>query len=264
MSCRNGLPYGAIFSGFQVSQASFLWSQETWGLLTSKETSKLRKFKLVLVVFGAGILGLAVGPASAGLLVPRLRVSAVGSTPFWLNGTSSSLFPLLLNVSLIDSLCKDTTFQPSLNLCPSSGWDLLTGLASPTRKLRGPTGSNWDRAATEHLINSSSLRDSIDLIGFRATRTMYSDGYKASTSVTTQHAAVAEALFDISQMWTLMTRDTKSAYVAGTSSHALQPYAVVDCTANFSTNTTMATRRKHPMEDSKNDDSDLLRRVRTE
>lgn len=35
MSLGQGLPFGAIFSGLQVSQASYLWSMEFWGSVCS-------------------------------------------------------------------------------------------------------------------------------------------------------------------------------------------------------------------------------------
>lgn len=204
LCCRDGLPYGAVFSGFQVSQPSFMWSQETWGLLKSDETAKLHKAKLALVVFGAGLLALAVGPASAALMVPRLKLSDVGSTPFWLNATDSSLFPSTLNDTFVRSSCANISGQPSLNLCPSSGWEALAGLASLSgaAELRGPPGSNWDRVSVEYFINSSSSDNVIDLLGSHATRSMYRTDQedRGFPLMTTQHAALAEALFVISQM----------------------------------------------------------------
>lgn len=251
LCCRNGLPYGAVFSGFQVSQPRFIWSQETWGLLRSDETGKLHKAKLALVVFGAGILSFTVGPASGGLMIPRLKLSDVGNTPFWLNASSSSLFPSTLNDTLVRSSCTNITDLPSLNPCPSSGWEALAGfrsaILSDTAGLRGPPTSNWDRSSAEYLINSSSSDNVIDLVGSYATRSMYrtDSNDQGINLMTTQHAALSEALFVISQMWTLITQSSKDAYLTGASSHALsawQPYAAVFCTSNYSIDNASDTR----------------------
>lgn len=249
LCCRNGLPYGAVFSGFQVSQPSFAWSQETWGLLKSDETAKLHKAKLAFVVFGAGILSFVVGPASGGLMVPRLKLSDVGSTPFWLNASDSSLFPSTLNDTLVRPSCANITGLPSLNTCPSSGWEALAGfgsLSSAAGRL-GPPGTDWQQIPADSFINSSSSDNVIGLIGSHATRSMYRtvSNVQGISFMTTQHAALAEALYMISQLWTLVTQPTKNAYLAGASSHALsawQPYAGVYCTSNHSIDNSSDTR----------------------
>ncbi len=249
LCCRDGLPYGAVFSGFQIRQPSIMWSQETWGLLKSNETPRLHRAKLALVIFGAGILAVAVGPASGGLMVPRLKLSDVGSTPFWLNATDSNLFPSTLNDTLVRSSCANISGQPSLNSCPSSGWEALAGFASLSRAagLQGPPGSNWNGDSVDNFINSSSSDNVIDLLGSYATRSMYRTWFndEASPLMTTQHAALAEALFVISQMWNLITQSTTNAYLAGASSHTLsawQPYSAVFCSSNYTIDNASDTR----------------------
>ncbi len=241
LCCRDGLPYGAVFSGFQFSQPSFVWPQETWGLLKSDETAKLHKAKLLLVVFGAGILGVVVGPASGGLMVPRLKLSDVGSTLFWLNASDSSLFPSILNDTLVRPSCANITGLPSLNTCPSSGWEALVDIGSLSNETGGlgPPGSNWEQISAHFVIDSSDSENAIGLVGSHATRSMYRTvgNVQGIPFITTQHAALAEALYTISQLWALITESAKNAYRAGASSHALnawQPYAGVYCTSNHS------------------------------
>ncbi len=250
LCCRNGLPYGAVFSGFQVRQPSFVWSLETWGLLKSDEIAKLHKAKLALIVFGAGILSFFVGPASGGLMLPRLRLSTVGSTPFWLNASDSSLFPSTLNDTLVRTSCANITGLPSLNTCPSSGWESLAGFGSLSSAYgqRGPPGSNWEQISAQPFVNSRPSANVINLLGSHATRSMYQTVNKVQglLIMTTQHAALAEALITISKRWTVITQSLKkNAYLAAASSHAVsawQPYAGVYCTSNHSIHNASDTR----------------------
>ena len=93
MSSGQGLPFGAMFSGLQISQASYLWSMEFWGSICSKYLPIRRRITLILVVTSAIILAAAVGPSSAILLIPRLEYWPAGATGIWLNVTSQELWP---------------------------------------------------------------------------------------------------------------------------------------------------------------------------
>ena len=93
MSCGQGLPFGAMFSGLQISQASYLWSMEFWGSIYSTHLPIRRRTTLTLVVTSAIVLAAAVGPSSAILLIPRLEYWPAGATDIWLNVTSQELWP---------------------------------------------------------------------------------------------------------------------------------------------------------------------------
>ena len=88
MSLGQGLPFGALFSGLQVSQLSYLWSMEFWGSICSKHLPIRRRIGMAVVIISAFILAAAVGPSSAILLIPRLDYWPAGSTDIWLNITS--------------------------------------------------------------------------------------------------------------------------------------------------------------------------------
>ncbi len=91
----DGIPFGALFSGLQVSQASYLWSMEFWGTVGSNNVSS-KKLRLLVVVATSVFLAAIAGPASAVLLVPRLDYWPAGSTNIWINITSDSLWPARL------------------------------------------------------------------------------------------------------------------------------------------------------------------------
>ena len=97
----SGIPFGALFSGLQVSQASYLWSMEFWGTVSSKSICLKSKVRLLVVVTASVFLAAIAGPSSAILLVPRLDYWPGGSTNIWINVTSDSLWPSLLVVSLL-------------------------------------------------------------------------------------------------------------------------------------------------------------------
>ena len=96
-----GIPFGALFSGLQVSQASYLWSMEFWGTVSSRTISLESRSRLLIVVAASVFLAAVAGPSSAILLVPRLDYWPGGSTNFWINVTSDSLWPSLLGNPLL-------------------------------------------------------------------------------------------------------------------------------------------------------------------
>ena len=102
----DGIPFGALFSGLQISQASYLWSMEFWGTISSRTISSKSKLRLLAVVTASIFLAAVSGPSSAILLVPRLDYWPAGSTDIWINITSDSLWPSrLVNPFLGISWC---------------------------------------------------------------------------------------------------------------------------------------------------------------
>ena len=93
VSIGQGLPFGALFSGLQVSQASYLWSMEFWGSLCAPGLSLRRKLAMAVTIIIAILLASTVGPSSAILLIPRLDYWPAGSTYIWVNATSQDLWP---------------------------------------------------------------------------------------------------------------------------------------------------------------------------
>ena len=93
MSLGQGLPFGALFSGLQISQASYLWSMEFWGLICSRRHPVRRRVRMVLLISIAIILAATVGPSSAILLIPRLEYWPAGATSIWLNITYQDMWP---------------------------------------------------------------------------------------------------------------------------------------------------------------------------
>ena len=93
LALGDGLPFGSLFSGLQVSQISYLWSMEFWGSVCSEKLSPYRKARLLTVVVLCVALSAITGPLSAILLIPRLDYWPAGRTDIRVNGTSESLWP---------------------------------------------------------------------------------------------------------------------------------------------------------------------------
>lgn len=93
MVLGEGIPFGALFSGLQINQISYLWSMEFWGSTRSRQLSIQRKGRLLGVVFVGALLATASGPSSAVLLIPRVQFWPAGSIQIWVNGTFNDLWP---------------------------------------------------------------------------------------------------------------------------------------------------------------------------
>ena len=93
MAIGNGLPFGALFSGLQISQISYLWSKELWGSLTSRHVPAKRKICMLFMILVCFVLAAAAGPSSATLLIPRLAFWPAGEARVWINATNDQLWP---------------------------------------------------------------------------------------------------------------------------------------------------------------------------
>ena len=93
MALGDGLPFGALFSGLQINQVSYLWSMEFWGSLSSDNIPIRRKLAMIAMITVSFILATAVGPSSAILLIPRLDFWPAGSTHIWVNATFDDIWP---------------------------------------------------------------------------------------------------------------------------------------------------------------------------
>ncbi len=93
MTIGNGIPFGALFSGLQISQIAYLWSMEFWGSLRSPHLPLCRKIALLFLIVVSIVLASLSGPSSAILLIPRLDFWSGGSTDIWINATIDSLYP---------------------------------------------------------------------------------------------------------------------------------------------------------------------------
>ena len=93
LSLGQGLPFGALFSGLQVSQVSYLWSMEFWGTACSTNLLIRKKISIIGVISIAIFLAATIGPSSAILLIPRLAYWPAGSTDIWVNTIFQDLWP---------------------------------------------------------------------------------------------------------------------------------------------------------------------------
>ena len=93
LALGEGIPFGLLFSGLQVSQISYLWSMELWGSLNVGYGRRFRKIGLLAIIVLSIVLGTACGPSSAVLLIPRLEYWPAGSTHIWINATEDQIWP---------------------------------------------------------------------------------------------------------------------------------------------------------------------------
>lgn len=88
-----GMPFGLLLSGLQITQVSYLWSMEFWGSLRSGLRCSIRRFLTLVLVALCILLASVCGPSSAVLLIPRSQYWPGGNTDIWINGTYAELWP---------------------------------------------------------------------------------------------------------------------------------------------------------------------------
>lgn len=241
MLLGQGLPLGALFSGLQVSQASYLWSMEYWGLICSKNFSLRKRLCMILVITIAVILAATVGPSSAILLIPRLEYWPAGSTDIWLNATFQELWPDHMNGSLVPTSCHVLNISPGDYRRPASGWQGIETYLSIGKNLEpfyfleqyGVAGP------TVEIPGKSSLR-SLDI------RVQGPSNYGSDPAedpqpmgAISQKSAVADALSTTARLWTIaLDNVTTSGHgsalnqldaIHSIESGYYQPYTLTSC-----------------------------------
>jgi len=96
--CKGAAPFGAIFSGIQVSSLSYIWSLEFAGLVTAKWLPPLRRLEFAVLVAVCLALAAAVGPSSAILMLPRLDSFSLGTIKLVVPD-AASLLPAVLDTT---------------------------------------------------------------------------------------------------------------------------------------------------------------------
>ncbi|MCJ1268517.1 hypothetical protein MMC22_008405 [Lobaria immixta] len=211
MVLGEGIPFGALFSGLQINQISYLWSMEFWGSTRSRHLSVQRKGRLLGVVFVSALLATASGPSSAVLLIPRVQFWPAGSTQIWVNGTFNDLWPDRLDGFLTPEHCAITQDFVASNLCPASEWQKIQQILS--------SGSSTLPRTFSDSYRVSEMPYPVQLTGKFSMRELYfgqaldSEEHHFRDMVsTTQQAVISDALIETGALWFLsLTNVTKTA-----------------------------------------------------
>lgn len=97
------VPFGGLLGSFRITDVSYLWSLDFWGLISSSSSSfhGLRKALLILILLLSVSLAALVGPSCAVLMIPRL-IDRDGANGLFLLNRSSEVYPTSIGMSTID------------------------------------------------------------------------------------------------------------------------------------------------------------------
>ncbi|KAL8933569.1 MAG: hypothetical protein Q9216_006304, partial [Gyalolechia sp. 2 TL-2023] len=232
----DALPIGAMLSGLQLTQPSYLWSMELWGISFSNIPFR-RKISVMTTIIVAVLLASTVGPSSAILMIPNLDYWPAGSTHIWMNITAEDLWPSRLDGSMIPSYCSQA---PNVsNICPSSEWQsisdylsLANGILPPA--FRGPFSVS---PYSVQLTGQGSLRQLVIQRHVYENQSIPYD--QAAAQATTQQGAVADALSATSSLWDMAIQYSDSAFfdqrdaVQSIMADNYQPYTLASCGADI-------------------------------
>ncbi|CVK83994.1 uncharacterized protein FPRN_01774 [Fusarium proliferatum] len=124
-----GLPLGLLVSGYSFSSISYLVSPEflgglkqSWGQPMSATDKFKRRSFVVLIIVGC-LLALLAAPATAVLMIPRVKDWNIGGGIYWLTGDNDKLWPTSIDAGYYADIDCTTGANPFLSpQCPSSGY----------------------------------------------------------------------------------------------------------------------------------------------
>ncbi|KPM39415.1 hypothetical protein AK830_g7171 [Neonectria ditissima] len=117
-----GVPYGALVAGQQITDISFLWSEEFLTIVNGKFSRIWKKLAFIAITIIFAILALGASSLSAVVMMPQEDDWRAGGSLVWANATYDDIFPIELDANnTLGSLCNVT----GNSLCPSWEWDVL-------------------------------------------------------------------------------------------------------------------------------------------
>ncbi|KAL8711693.1 MAG: hypothetical protein Q9220_003864 [cf. Caloplaca sp. 1 TL-2023] len=232
----NALPVGALLSGLQLTQLSYLWSMELWGIASSNIPLRRRLGIMVIIIITVSLAS-TVGPSSAILLIPNLSYWPAGSTHIWINTTADNLWPSRLDGSMLPASCSQAPNVSSI--CPASEWQSISQYLSLANGIIPPSflGPYTVSPYSVQLTGQGSLRQ---LIIQHHIYDNHSAPYDpAAAQATTQQGAVADALSATSSLWDIALQNSNSPFydqrdaVASIVANNFQPYTLASCGADM-------------------------------
>lgn len=128
------VPYGALVAGQQISEISFLWSEEFLSILKGKFSQTWKKIGFIITVFVCTIMALGASSLSAVAMMPQEGDWRAGGSFVYYNGTRDEMFPTVLTEDhTIGSACNATGNE----LCPSWQWDVINSQLISKLRLSG-------------------------------------------------------------------------------------------------------------------------------
>ena len=105
ISAGKGIPFGAVLSGLQFLQVSYLWSVELWSSILSKDFQPRKKSCFAGLILICITVAATAGPSSASLLIARQGLWPTASTYFAVNASVSDLWPDRLDDQKVNRSC---------------------------------------------------------------------------------------------------------------------------------------------------------------
>ena len=124
ISAGKGMPFGAVLSGLQFLQVSYLWSVELWSSILSKDFQLRRKTCFAVLILVCVTIAATAGPSSASLLIARQGLWPTPSSYLLVNASFHDIWPDRLDDKKIGKNCalirldslQDAQFCPTTSM----------------------------------------------------------------------------------------------------------------------------------------------------
>ena len=93
ISAGKGMPFGAVLSGLQFLQVSYLWSVELWSSILSKDFQLRKKICFAVLILICITVAATAGPSSASLLIARQGLWSLPHTYLMVNASFLDFWP---------------------------------------------------------------------------------------------------------------------------------------------------------------------------
>ena len=122
ISAGKGMPFGAVLSGLQFLQVSYLWSVELWSSILSKDFQLQKKACFAVLILICIAVAATAGPSSATLLIPRQDLWPLTSSYLLVNASFLDLWPDRLDDKKVEKDCATVRLDSiqQVSHCPVS------------------------------------------------------------------------------------------------------------------------------------------------
>lgn len=228
---NEGMPFGAVLSGLQIFQPSYLWSLEFWSSISSKRYQAKKKLSFAILVLICILVIILAGPSSANLLIARHGMWTTKPAYIAFGATPQNIWPDRLEGNDIPRKCAVVKYSALFSgPDPDPDCPLFSSLV-----LIDPLSLQALNTEVPAMTTAFSMSNTTVGYSKELTTTHCVSLTKAHICATTPQEVVLGGLATDSENQLHLIKNNLDAYQR-IQEEVFQPYTVANCVTKVNTN----------------------------